>query len=125
MEIEAENMPAPGAGFAAQVAEIEALKVFSRALPVWVAKHGTSVSVSFFATEEGVMINLGLPEHATPQMADDVIATLRDAERMSQLELLVDQMRNVGVAPEVLDPMIKEAEDLAQRLFPKNSNPSK
>lgn len=122
MEIEAENMPAPGAGFAAQVAQIDAFKVFSRALPVWVAKHGLSVSVSFVANADGVMINLGLPERATPQMADSVISLIKDAERMSQLELLVDQMRNVGVAPEVLDPMIREAEELAERLFPRKLN---
>lgn len=112
-------MPAPGAGFAAQVAEIEAFKVFARVLPAWSAQNNTTVSFSMKASAEGLEINLGLPASATPQMADSIIAMLKDAERMSQLELLVDQMRNAGVAPEVLDPMIREAEDLAFKLFPR------
>ena len=112
-------MPAPGAGFAGQVAQIDALKVFARALPVWAKRYQTSVSISLMATEEGLEINLGMPASATPAMADQVIQIIREAERMFQLELLVDQMRNAGVAPEVIDPMIKEAEEIAARLFPR------
>ena len=119
MDIQAHNMPAPGAGFAGQVAQIDALKVFARALPAWARKNKSSVSISMVATEEGLEINLGLPASATPTMADEVINMLREAERMAQLELLVDQMRNAGVAPEVIDPMIHEAEEIATRLFPR------
>lgn len=119
MDIQAHNMPAPGAGFAGQVAQIDALKVFARALPAWAKKNKSSVSITMVATEDGLEINLGLPPSATPSMADDVIGVLRQVERMAQLELLVDQMRNAGVAPEVLDPMIQEAEEIAARLFPR------
>lgn len=119
IEVEAQNMPAPGAGFAGQVARVDALKLFARALPVWAARHNSTVSIQFNASADGVEINLGMPPSATPQMADAVVQILLEAERMAQLEFLVDQMRNVGVSPEVLDPMIAEAEELARRLFPK------
>lgn len=123
MNVSAQGMPAPGAGFADQVARIDAFKVFVRALPSWAAKYNSSVSFTFQATAEGVEVNFGLPESAAknPKMADEVIQRLMDVERMMQLELLVDQLRNAGVAPEVLDPMIEEANQLAQRLFPDGS----
>ena len=119
IEVQAENMPAPGAGFAGQVAKIDALKLFARVLPAWSLQNNTTISLTLRASSEGLEINLGLPPSATPQMADSVVAMLIEAEKMGQLEFLVDQMRNVGVSPEVLDPMIKEAEDIAQRLFPR------
>jgi hypothetical protein len=119
IEVQAQNMPAPGAGFAGQVARIDALKLFARALPAWSLQNGATVSIALRASPDGLEIDLGLPPSATPQMADSVVSMLIDAERMAQLEFLVDQMRNVGVAPEVLDPMIREAEELAARLFPK------
>ena len=119
VEVEAQNMPAPGAGFAHQVSQIDAFKVFARALPAWSQHNNTTVSISMTASAEGLEINLGLPASATPQMADDVIQMLMESERMGHLELLVDQMRNAGVGPEVLDPMIAEAEEIALRLFPR------
>lgn len=112
-------MPAPGAGFAGQVAKIDALKLFARALPRWAQQNNTTVSLKLHASSQGLEIDLGLPPNATPAMADAVIHMLIETERMTQLELLVDQMRGAGSPAEVLDPMIKEAEEIASRLYPK------
>ena len=123
VDVSAQGMPAPGAGFAEQVSRIDAFKVFVRALPSWAAKYNASVSFTFRATAQGVEIDFGLPERVAqnPKMADEVIERLQEVEKMMQLELLVDQMRNAGVGPEVLDPMINQANELAKKLFPTGS----
>lgn len=110
----------PESEFTDQATQIDAFKLFSMILPRWSARHGSSVSIHFQAVEDGVSIGLGLPpSSATQANVDSLFEMLRQGEKMMQLNLLVDQMRGAGVAPEVLDPMIAEAQAIAAQLFPR------
>jgi hypothetical protein len=120
--LEANGMAEPGTGFAAQIQSLDALALFVRALPGWCRDNGRHVSFIIRATEEGVQVDMGFTEGATPEDAESVVARLQDCERLVRLQLLVDEMRNVGVAPQILDPMIDEATRLAERLFPRTDD---
>lgn len=105
--------------FAEDLQRLAAFKVFMRALPGWCRENGTSVSFNIVGNADEVEVGFGMPpEMATDAAAQSLMERLRSEERLMELELLVDEMRNVGVAGALLDPMIIEATELAHLLHP-------
>lgn len=105
-------------GFARDVQEISALALFAKALPGWCRQHRRGVRIVFECAGDGVAINIGVPDGTPSAVADDLLGRLRDWDRLQALELLVSELRNAGVSPDIIDPMIDEAEALAHKLSP-------
>jgi hypothetical protein len=112
--------PAFGGTFTEDLQSIDAFRLFNRALPGWSRSQG-GISGGFIieVLPEGVAIGMKLPPgHATEAAASSLMMRLKEEQRLMNLELLIDEMRNVGVVAEVLDPMITEAQELARALHP-------
>lgn len=110
--------------FAESVLKLDAIQILARALPAWCRENGIKpgenrLEMMLGADSSEMQVGVGLPPH----LMDDahmtsLIQRIGEEERLVVLQILVDEMRNVGVGPEVLDPMIVEATELAQRLHP-------
>lgn len=108
---------------AQELQRLDAMRLFLAALPRFVRLTGKTVVLKFEgvagAEGEGVGCNVGFSgagEEEWPFLFAQVMDVLTEEEKLQRLQLLVDEMRNVGVEAEKLDPMIQEAEALAVRL---------
>lgn len=103
--------------FAEDIQRLACFQTFMRALPVWCKEHQTSVTFQITGNGDNVQVGFGLPPEAmSEEAAQSLMARLAEEQRLMELTLLIDEMRNVGVGPETLDPMIIEATELARRL---------
>lgn len=112
---------------AQELQKLDAMRLFMAALPIFVRQTGKKVVLSFEGvdTPEGAAVgcNVGFSDAEQDEWSGLfalLMETLTDEERLQRFQLLIDEMRNVGVAGEVLDPMIVEAEALAARLHPQS-----
>ena len=114
----------PPSGFSQQLQDLDAVKLFVRSLPGWSRQHGRPVQMVFTVRPDGVECNVGMSA-ANPQELDrlcsSLIDRLRKAERLTQLTMLVDELRNAGVGTDLIDPMVEESERLARELHPPGS----
>lgn len=109
----------PSDGLLGHVQRIGALNVFARAFPVWVHEHRKLVSVSIQARADGaVAIELGLPPGASPEEADHLLEVLEKCQRLSDLEVIVSELRQSGVEDAIVQRYAIEAETLARQLYP-------
>lgn len=109
----------PSQSFLRDVGRITALNVFARAFPVWTRRHGKTVSVQCVGHLDGsVEINLGLPPGSSEVQANEVVELLEQCQRLADLQVIVQEMRQAGVAPAILENYIMQGEALAQKLFP-------
>lgn len=110
----------PSASFLESVQRITALNVFARAFPVWVARHGRTVSLTFKGNMDGsVEFDLGMPPGSTAEQADELIELVDQCQRLADLEAIVSEMRASGQSAEVVQNYILEAETIAMKLFPR------
>ena len=107
------------ASFAEDVQKLACFQAFMRALPAWCREHKTSVTFQITGDSNDVQIGFGMPPaDMSEEAAQSLMARMGEEQRLMELSLLIDEMRNVGVGPEILDPMIIEATELAHRLHP-------
>lgn len=105
--------------FAEDLQHVAAFQLFFRALPSWCHENNTSVTFKIVGTGDEAEIGFGMPaKDISESMFQSLMARLGEEQRLMDLTLLVDEMRNVGVGSEILDPMIIEATELAHRLHP-------
>ncbi len=108
--------------FFEDVQSLAACKVFVRALPVFVKLHPDApLSMIIKSADKQVGFGISFPASCADraeELTSELMSILKKEERLMELELLADEMRNVGVAPDILDPMLAEAEKLARELHP-------
>lgn len=114
--------------FVDELTQLETFKALARALPRWSQLEGglpgSGFVIEVAPASDGLAIGLKLPK-SMPQeeqerVARSLLSHLGEEERLMRLTVLVDEMRNVGVAAEVIEPMAAEAERLALKLHPKD-----
>jgi hypothetical protein len=106
--------------FAESALKLDSIQVFTRALPAWCRENGIN-GLELRLKADGSELNIGVglpPEKMNDEIVSSILERVAEEERLMTLQLLVDEMRNVGVSTEILDPMIIEATELAQRLHP-------
>ena len=108
----------PPTGFAPGVGELDAMRLFAKAIPAWSSRTGRSCSFQIFGNAEGVEINIGLSEGSTEADAQSLLDFLRDCERLDRMVLLTEEFRHAGVSSQITSRVVEDANVLALRLFP-------
>lgn len=113
--------------FTEDLTNLESFKALTRAMPGWAnslpeVMDGSSFVIELAPRGAGVAIGLklpaGMPIDRQEEVAKALLERIGEEERLMRLVVLSDEMRNVGVSAEVLDPIATEAEGLARRLHP-------
>lgn len=108
-----------GQQFSQDIQHIAPLKLFVRALPRWSAENNTGAVIKIFSDPQvgGVGIEFGFDRKTlTVKQANDLTERLIDTTRLMELEILVEGMRGLGVDPGFINPLVDEANELAQKL---------
>ena len=108
-----------GRQFAQDVHHIEALQLFIRSLPVWCRQHKSGVQISITCGDgwEGVGIEFGFDRKQLSVSAGNaLIERLMETSKLMELENIIETMRGLGVEPEKINPLVDEANQLAQKL---------
>lgn len=100
---------------------LESFRLFSRILPKWSKDFGASAVFNMKITprSEGVIFDIGFSEGTLPEVIVELFERFALAEKMVELQNLIEEARNWGVNPELVDPMVAEAEQIQQKLFAK------
>ncbi len=108
--------------FFEDVQSLAACKVFVCALPVFIKLHPAApLSMIIKSADKRVGFGVSFPASCADHAEDltkELMTILKKEDRLMELELLADEMRNVGVSPDILGPMLAEAERLARELHP-------
>ncbi len=104
-----------------KVVTLENFRIFSRVLPKWSKDFGASAvfNVKITPRLEGVVFDIGFSEGTLPEVVVELFERLVLAEKMVELQNLVEEARNWGVNAELVNPMLAEAERIQQKLFTK------
>lgn len=108
-----------GQQFSQDIQHIAPLKLFVRALPRWSAENNTGAIIKIISDPQagGVGIEFGFDRKTlSVKQANDLTERLIDTSRLMELEYLVETMRGLGVDPAIINPLVDEANDLAQKL---------
>lgn len=110
---------------ATKMQSISAFKVFVRAMPEWARRHGgVEPAIIIRGKDGGVEINFSFPASIRAlgiepeKLVSDLIEHLAKEARLMEMEMLVDEFRGVCVPPDVIDPMLVEANGLLRQLHP-------
>lgn len=110
---------------AAKIQSTAAFKTFVRALPEWARRHGgLHPTIIIQGTDDGAEVSFSFPaevrQHAcSPEdLLANLMEHLSEESRLMEMEILVDEFRGVGVLPEVIDPMLVEANRLLRQQHP-------
>lgn len=108
-----------GQQFAHDVQHINALKLFVRTLPRWSEENDTGVLIKITSVPGvgGVGIEFGFDQKSlSVKQANELTERLIDTSRLMELENLVETMRGLGVPADIINPLVDEANELAEKL---------
>lgn len=120
-----QETPAAPSSFADQLQGLDAMRVFMQAIPAWMRQNGRTVHLKFTGTEEGVECDLGFPadEGEMDELTGSLMDLLQKTERLQRLQFLIEEFREAGMEPTVIDLLVAEAESLVRELHPEEDAP--
>ena len=102
------------------VQRIDALNVFARAFPLWVAKHNKTPQIHILGSlDGGVGFDVALPEGTASHEADELFELLEKSQRLASLQVIVEELRQSGVEDAIVQRYVLEGETLFRQLYPK------
>ena len=98
--------------------------VFAQILPIWKKRTGKDIKIVVSTQDDGVMFDFGFSDNTTEEEVQWFMFILGRAERLQELQLLIDEMKNAGSSDAVVRQYVMDAEILIHELKRDASNVS-